>query len=81
MKIVLGLIALVLGYRAFLDACKEKEGLKLLGQVIGIVVMIGALLTVLCGAMHCMGKYGSYGMMGKGYGSMMKSCPISGIQK
>ena len=36
MSIALSLIALVLGYKVFLDASKEKEGLKLLGQSIGI---------------------------------------------
>ena len=67
MKIVLALVALVLGYRAFLDASKEKEGVKLLGQVIGIFVMIVALLAFVCGVMKCLGGDG----YGKGY------CPFS----
>jgi hypothetical protein len=61
MKIVLALIALVLGYKAFLDASKEKEGLKLLGQVIGIFVMGMALLAFICGLMKYCGVFGGYG--------------------
>ena len=54
----LGLIALVLGYKVFVDASKEKEGVKLLGQAIGIFVMIAAVLTIVCGTMKCLAKYG-----------------------
>ena len=43
MSCAVGLVALGVGYMVFLQASKEKEGLKLLGQIIGIVVMIGAL--------------------------------------
>ena len=60
MYAVLGLIALALGYKVFVDAGKEKEGVKLLGQVIGIFVMIAAVLSILCGTMKCMTKYGKY---------------------
>ena len=56
MGIGLSLIALVLGYKLFVEAHKEKEGLKILGQVIGIFVMIAAFLAVLCGTMKCMAK-------------------------
>ena len=78
MMSALGLIALALGYKAFIDACKEKEGVKLLGQVIGIVVMIAAVLTMFCGAMKCMSKYGGYGMS-RGYGPMAAkgACPFT----
>ena len=54
-----GLVALGVGYLVFLQASKEKEGLRLLGQVIGIVVMIGAVLSGICAA-KCK-------MMGSGY--------------
>ena len=62
MSCAVGLIALALGYGVFLQASKEKEGLRLLGQVIGIAVMIGAVLSGFCAA--------KYKMMGPG-------CPMS----
>ena len=58
MHVAISLVALALGYKVFADAHKEKEGLKLLGQVIGIVVMLAALLSVVCGATKCMGHSG-----------------------
>ena len=42
------LIALGVGYLVYLNAAKEKEGLKLLGQVIGVVIMVGAVVSSLC---------------------------------
>ena len=56
MHSAIALIALALGYKVFADAHKEKEGLKLLGQIIGIVVMLAAVLCILCGAAKCMYK-------------------------
>ena len=52
------LIALGVGYLSYLQASKEKEGLKLLGQVIGIFVMIASLLSLFCSAGKCMMKNG-----------------------
>jgi hypothetical protein len=58
MHISLSLIALAVGYKVFADAHKEKEGLKLLGQIIGVVVMVAALGAFVCGTMKCIkGKY------------------------
>ncbi|MBI4352744.1 MAG: hypothetical protein HY593_02340 [Candidatus Omnitrophica bacterium] len=73
---VLGLIALALGYFVFVAGSKEKEGLKLLGQVIGIMVMIGALLAVSCSMVKC-AKYG-YSMAGKGAYPVVVNCPMRG---
>ena len=50
MHCAIALVALGVGYLVYLQASKEKEGLKLLGQVIGIVIMIGALLSSVCAA-------------------------------
>ena len=47
------LIALALGYVVFAHAYKEKEGLKLLGQIVGVAVMVLSLLLIICGAMQC----------------------------
>ena len=58
MGLATGLIALSLGYFVYAGASKEKEGIKLLGQIIGIVVMIAALMTTACSAMKCMAKSG-----------------------
>ena len=74
MSCAVGLIALAVGYLVFLQGSKEKEGLKLLGQVIGIVVMIAAVLAVACGASQC--KYlRSHCGGGHEKGGM---CPVSG---
>ena len=79
----ISLVALALGYKVFTDAYKEKEGLKLLGQMIGVVVMIAAVLSILCGAAKCMGKSdcpmmrkSECSMMGKHEGMMSKTCPM-----
>ena len=53
MHTAIGLIALALGYKVFVEAGKEKEGLKILGQVIGVFVMVLAFAATLCGAMKC----------------------------
>lgn len=66
-----GLIALGVGYLVFLNASKEKEGLKLLGQIIGIVIMVVSLLGGLCAA-KCKMFGGSCPMIG---GKAM--CPVS----
>ena len=80
----ISLVALALGYKVFTDAHKEKEGLKLLGQMIGVVVMIAAALSMLCGVMKCMGKSdcpmmrkSECSMMGKHEGMMSKTCAMS----
>jgi hypothetical protein len=76
MQAILSLIALGWGYRVLLDAYREKEGLKILGQVIGIFVMIAALLGLSAGL--CPKMRG----MGMGDCAMMKSakafCPVTG---
>ena len=58
MSCVIGLVALAAGYLVFSQASKEKEGLRLLGQVIGIVVMIGALMSGFCAIRHKMAGSG-----------------------
>ena len=65
-----GLVALGVGYLVYVTASKEKEGAKLLGQVIGIFVMIAAVLSVVCASMHGMHK-DRCSMMEKG------SCPFA----
>ena len=52
MGIPMSLIAMALGYLVYVAAVKEKEGVKLLGQVIGIAVMIAGLLTAFCPSNH-----------------------------
>ena len=63
MHCAVALLALSVGYLVYLHASKEKEGVKLLGQVIGIFVMIAAVLCLFCSASKCMRKNG---------------CPMSG---
>ena len=53
MGCALALVALGVGYIVLLQANKEKEGLKLLGQAIGILILIGAVLSALCSSMKC----------------------------
>ena len=71
MHCAVALLALGVGYLVLLQANKEKEGLKLLGQVIAIVIMLGALMSSICAAKHK--------MMGdcKG-GGKAPMCPLSG---
>jgi len=72
MKIALLLIALGFGYKVFADACKENGGIKKLGQVIGILVMVGSLLCMICFAwFYAKACSGGYGWNGKGF------CPFS----
>ncbi|MCG3176712.1 MAG: hypothetical protein MOGMAGMI_01672 [Candidatus Omnitrophica bacterium] len=75
----IALIALGVGYLVFVTASKEKEGVKLLGQVIGIFVMIASLLCLICSSMKCVGKSG-YGKGGYDRSCSMKlakdNCPI-----
>lgn len=72
MKIAIALIALALGYKVFTEAAKEKEGLKLLGQVIGVFVMILSLLLTLCGIVMMMNcPY-------KDISDMKGKCPLTG---
>ena len=52
MMIAHGLIALGVGYLVYVTASKEKEGVKLLGQAIGIFVMIASVLSVVCSSMY-----------------------------
>lgn len=78
MKIALALIALVLGYKVFIEACKEKEGLKYLGQAIGIFVMIGALLLTVCGVVFCTMKYsGGYSKHCPTTSAIKAACPLA----
>ncbi len=71
MGCAMSLVALGVGYLVLLSANKEKEGLKLLGQAIGILIMVAALMTAVCAASKCM-KSGSCSM-GKA-----PMCPVSG---
>jgi hypothetical protein len=69
MGCALALIALGTGYLVLLNANKEKEGLKLLGQVIAILIIVGSVASALCSSMKC-GK-GGYGLAKGGM------CPVS----
>ena len=72
MGCAIGLVALGIGYLVLLNANKEKEGLKVLGQAIGILIMVVSVLMGLCAMKKCIkgGSCGSYSS------SMM--CPVSG---
>ncbi len=70
MSCAMGLIALGVGYLVLLNANKEKEGLKLLGQALGILIMIAAVMSSLCAATKCM-RGGDY------YGRGKSICPMS----
>lgn len=72
MSISLCLIALALGYLVVLQASKEKEGLKVLGQAVGSIVMIVAFFGSLCCASQALGYKTSWG----GWSGM--SCPVGG---
>lgn len=71
----ISLIALALGYKVYVDAGKEKEGVKILGQAIGVFVMIAAVLVTLMGfcPKYRDGKHG-WGHCGKGRASV--DCPM-----
>ena len=86
MSIGIALVALALGYKVFADAYKEKEGLRLLGQIVGVGVMVLALVSAVCSTMKCMYQAGcplmsksNCAMMAKGSSGVMggmKNCPI-----
>ena len=77
MQVSISLVALALGYKVFVDAHKEKEGLKLLGQIIGIFVMLAALMSVFCGVGKCM-KSSECSMSKSKCPMMIKAaCPMS----
>lgn len=71
------LVALGVGYLVYITACKEKEGVKILGQVIGIFVMIAAILCLICSSMKCMDKGAGYGCHKSGYGKSACSMRMS----
>ena len=71
MSCAVALVALSLGYLVYVSAGKEKEGVKLLGQVIGIFVMIAAVMALMCSTAKCMRKGGHE--WGKA-----PMCPLSG---
>ena len=48
MSIALCLVALSAGYLVFVAAVKEEDGLRFLGQTIGVAVMLIAILTSAC---------------------------------
>ncbi|GEM_PF-1205385 len=73
MGTALALVALCLGYLVFQSASKDKEGLKLLGQIIGIAVMVLALLCAVCATMKCISKSGCPLGKKSGYGQV---CPM-----
>ena len=75
MSISLCLIAPAPGYIVVLQSSKEKEGLKVLGQAVGSVVMITAFLAALCCAAQAVGYKTSSG----GWAGM--SCPVGGPAK
>jgi hypothetical protein len=74
MSCAMSLIALGVGYLVLLQANKEKEGLRILGQALGILIMIAAVLSSLCAVSKC-------GMKG-GYRGFEKApmCPVSAKQ-
>ena len=74
MDCAVALVALGVGYLVLLQANKEKEGLKILGQVIAILVMLGASCSFLCASLKCMkGDHCGKSMSGKA-----PMCPMSG---
>ena len=75
MHMAIALIALALGYKVFVDAQKEKSGLKRLGEIIGAVVMIAAFVCVLHGAAKCRGSLGC-SMASK---TATAGCPMMGM--
>ena len=57
MSCAMGLVALGVGYLVLLQANREKEGLKMLGQAIAILIMIGAVASAVCDSKHKMSKH------------------------
>lgn len=71
MSISFCLMALGLGYVVLVVASKEKEGLKILGQTVGVVILLVSLLTTIC----CL--TGSWiAKTGDGYGAKA-GCPVT----
>lgn len=70
MSISLCLIALSLGYLVFNQASQAKEGLKIVGQTIGVIVMATSLLSAVC----CMTQTANWKWSGS---NAMGGCPIS----
>ncbi len=71
MSVALCLIALSLGYLVFYQASHAKEGLKILGQTIGVIVMIISVLSAAC----CLSQVAGYK---SGFADRMAGCPITG---
>jgi hypothetical protein len=72
MGCALGLIALAVGYFVLVQANKERGGLKTLGQVLGVVIMVAAIFSGFCAA-KC--KWDGKGMMCPFSGKMMTGAP------
>lgn len=51
----ISLIVLALGYLVLAQAYKEKGSLKVLGQAVGVIVVIGAIVSILFMSMKCAG--------------------------
>ena len=82
MYVAISLVALALGYRVFADANKEKEGIRLLGQVIGIVVMLAALVSIAYGAAKCMNRSNCSMMSKSNYAMTAKTnCPMHAAEE
>ena len=71
MHIGITLVSLSLGYLTYVQATKEKEGLRILGQVVGIFVILASIAGFICGVTKCVKK----GMCSM---PMKMNCPISG---
>ena len=80
MHAAVALVALALGYKVFADAHKEKEGLRLLGQIVGLVVMLAAVASMFCGMASCLSGGSQCHMMAKsGCPHAAKTvCPMGG---
>ena len=66
----ISLIAMALGYKVLLEANKEKKGVKSLGQVVAVFVILGAVFSLVCGAMKCSYMKGNCPITGKPMGMM-----------
>ena len=82
MIIALSLIALVFGYRVFLAATAEKEGIKILGQVIGVFVMIASILLIFFSFCPSYGKFLGGSCIYKSVNTVKSGpiCPLSRAQ-
>jgi hypothetical protein len=72
MGCAMALVALGIGYLVLLNANKEKESLKFLGQAIAVLIMLGAVVSVLCSTM----KYSKSGQCAMS--SKASMCPFTG---